>query len=107
MFLFVETSPVFSGTLFSNFTVDYSTYTIESYFQARRKQAVQIAQEIMPDYLSLGNEPSTELQLTEIKFTIDQYLDFINETLQLIDRSIHLKVGAGAGTWEDMEYFER
>ena len=107
MVLFVETSPVFSGTVFSNFTVDYSTYTIESYFQARRKQAVQIAQEIMPDYLSLGNEPSTELQLTEIKFTIDQYLDFINETLQLIDRSIHLKVGAGAGTWEDMEYFER
>lgn len=103
----VETGPTFSEPEFSNIQVDFSTLTVDQYFSDQHDIALLIAREIQPDYLSISAEPETEMMLTGLTFTVDEYLQHIQTVLADIDRSNGLLVGGGAGNWENPAYLKR
>ncbi len=100
----VECGAIFAGTPYSPVEVDWSNYTTETFLQGLEDQLLLIAEEIKPDYLTLANEPQTEEALTKLTITPAIWSDFIGSTLQNIDRSGGLLVGAGTGTWESPSY---
>jgi hypothetical protein len=102
--LLVESGPVFPDPEYSGVRVDFSGFTTETYFQAKREQLLLIAREVRPDYLSISGEPTTEKMLTGLSLSPAEYAAFAQETADAIDRSTGILVGAGAGTWEDPEY---
>ena len=107
MKLLVETGPAFTGTAFSSIRFDWGSLTLEDYWAGRRAQLVRIAQEVQPDYLSIGSEPSTEMMLTSFSFGVDEHLAFVRGTAEAIDRSSGLLVGSGSGSWEDPAFGRR
>ncbi|HXZ29694.1 MAG TPA: hypothetical protein VEG43_00865, partial [Dehalococcoidia bacterium] len=100
----VECGAIFAGTPYSPVEVDWSNYTSETFLQGLEDQLLLIAKEIKPDYLTLANEPQTEEALTKLTITPAIWSDFIASTLEHIDRSGGLLVGAGMGTWESPSY---
>ncbi len=104
--LLVESGTVFSGTIYSPLSVDWSQYTRESYLQGRQDQLLTIARDLQPDLLQIANEPTTSAMLTGFQTDPAEYLDFVRSSLQKFDRSGGMLIGAGAGTWEDPAYLE-
>ena len=102
--LLVESGPVFPDPQYSQVQVDFSGLTVETYFQTRSEQLQLIAREVRPDYLAIGGEPATETMLTGLTFSLAEYMAFVEETADGIDRSSGILVGAGTGTWEDPQY---
>jgi hypothetical protein len=107
LLLVVEVGPVFSGTQYSTVDTTGRWPDVASYFRDRRAQLEIIAREIRPDYLSLGNEPSTETMLTGLRFDLDQYMAFLGDTLAAMERPPGMKVGVGTGVWEDPAWVAR
>lgn len=105
--LLIESGPVFSDPQYSRVQFDWSNMRLDQFFQMRGDQLRLIAAELQPDYLSLGNEPSTQMMLTGLRFTVLDFLDFISGVAASIDRSSGILLGAGAGSWEDPAYLER
>jgi hypothetical protein len=105
--LLVETGPAFSGTAFSSLDFDWSAVTLQDYWAGRRAQLVRLARDIRPDYLSIGSEPGTEAMLTGLSFSVDDYLAFVREVADAVDRGLGMRLGAGSGSWEDPEYARR
>jgi hypothetical protein len=103
----VETGPVFPDQQYSQVEVDFSTLSQEEYFAERIQELKSIAAEVKPDYLSIGEEPSTEAMLTGLDFSIEEYLDFVRRAFQEIKASGDVLVGAGAGSWENPQYRQR
>jgi hypothetical protein len=104
MKVLVECGAIFAGTPYSPVEVDWSNYTTGTFLQGLEDQLLLIAEEIKPDYLTLANEPQTQEALTKLTITPTVWSDFIASTLQNIDRSSGLLVGAGTGTWESPSY---
>lgn len=104
--LLVKSGPVFTDPEISPVRPDYSRLTWDDYFSARTAIAVRIGREIEPDYLTIGNEPSTEMMvlgksgLTEVRYT-----RFVNDTLRRLRRKGTL-IGAGAGNWDNPAFIE-
>jgi hypothetical protein len=106
MKVLVETGAIFSGTPYSPVQVDWSAYTPQSFLDGMRGQLLLIAREIKPDYLTLTEEPSTQEALTGLEITPALWTDFVNSTLDGIDRSSGIRIGAGIGSWEDRAYID-
>jgi len=106
LLLMVETGPVFAGTEYSSVRVGDRWPANEAYFRDRSAQIVTIATEIKPEHLSMGNEPQTEQMLTGLKFTLDEYIGFLQRTAAAAPRGA-TKLGAGTGTWEDPAWARR
>jgi hypothetical protein len=106
LLLLVETGPVFAGTEYSSVQVGGRWPANEAYFRDRGAQIVRIATEVRPDYLSMGNEPQTEQMLTGLRFTLDEYVAFLQRTAAAVPRGA-TKLGAGTGTWEDPAWARR
>ena len=102
----VKSGPLFTEKEFTSVRTDYSKVTVESYFRDRMRMDQRIAEEIRPDYLSIGNEPTSEMQILKIKITSDRYRQFIADTLRGMKRSGVL-VGAGSGNWDNTDYIKR
>jgi len=102
----VESGTVFSGTAYSPIQVDYSKYTTGSFLQGREDQVLVIASQLRPDYLMIGNEPTTEEMLTHLTITAQDWGKYLNATLGRINHS-GILIGTGVGTWEDPSYFEQ
>ena len=106
MKILVETGAIFSGTDYSPIKVDWSKYTIESFLNGMRDQLLLIAKEIKPDYLTLTEEFSTQEALTGLKIAPGLWNSFVTSTLNGIDRSSGIRVGAGMGSWENSAYID-
>ena len=106
MKVLVETGAVFSGTPYSPVRVDWSQYTAESFLDGMRNQLLLIAEELKPDYLTLTEEPTTQEALTGLTISPGLWTDFVNSTLDGIDRSGGIRLGAGMGSWEDRAYID-
>ena len=104
--LHVKVGPIFNNRNFSSVPVDYSNVTVDDYLRDRKRIAQRIAREIRPDYLSIGNEPTSEAQIFHFEITPDRYLQYVNQTLAGMNRSVTL-VGAGSGTWDATDYVAR
>jgi len=104
MKVLAECGAIFSGTPYSPVKIDWSKYTTQTFLEDLQDQLLLIAGEINPDYLTLANEPQTEQALTGLNITPSVWRDFIASTLDKVDRSNGLLVGAGTGTWESLAY---
>ncbi len=97
--VFAETSPVFSGTIWSGLDVgDYfDSLTNAQYLARRAAMAKGIDTYVQPDYLSILHEPATEAYLAGKSFTNNEWTTFIGDTIAL---GITAPLGAGVGSWE-------
>jgi hypothetical protein len=102
----VESGTIFSGTAYSSVKVDYSKYTTQTFLHGRENQVLLIASQVRPDYLMIGNEPTTEEMLTHLTITPPNWGNFLNDTMSRIDHS-NILIGTGTGTWEDPSYFNQ
>jgi hypothetical protein len=107
LLLLIETSAPFVGTEYSSLHVDYGGKTPEVYLQERLEQARTIAHELLPDYLTLTEEQSTERMLTGLDLSTDVYLKFLRDAPAVIAPPPGVKLGAGSGSWESPELMQR
>lgn len=106
MKILVETGAIFSGTAYSPVKIDWSKYTAESFLNGMRDQLLLIAREIKPDYLTLTVELATQEALTGLIIAPSLWSGFVTSTLNGIDRSSGIRLGAGMGSWEDRAYID-
>ena len=104
MKVLIETSCLFTGSEYTEIQFDYSRYSTASYFAGRRAQAVTIAREIRPDYISLGEEPVNETVFAGIRFSSAEYVAYVNSTVAAV-RALggdagRVPLGVGTGTWQ-------
>jgi hypothetical protein len=104
--LHVKTGPIFPAKEFTELKVDYSKLDAPTYFRERARMSRDIAARLRPDYLSIANEPTSEMHILKIKFSADDYTRYVADTLRGMKRSGVL-VGAGAGNWDSTDYVER
>lgn len=101
----IETGPLWSNPLFSSVNVlpYYQSLTTAQYTLGRANQALLIAQQLVPDYLSVVQEPDTEATQTgksELG-TPAGSLALLNQILSVYRRpgATTVPVGAGVGSW--------
>ncbi len=103
--LIVETTTIFPQPEVSPLGVDYSGLTLEEYMREKRAMAETVLRELDPDYLTVENEPTTQQANTGLDFSVANQTRIVNHILAGLDRS-NTRIGAGAGTWDDLAYFE-
>ncbi|MEW6187250.1 MAG: hypothetical protein AB1585_16065 [Thermodesulfobacteriota bacterium] len=103
--LIVETTTLFPEPEFGVLRVDYTGLTLDQYKQEKRLMAETVLRELKPDFLSLDSEPLTQQRNTGVKLSVKNFTEVIQFVLKDLDRS-GVKIGAGAGTWDDLSYFE-
>ena len=101
--LHVKTGPMFTEKEFTDVKTDYSKLDAPTYFREKMRMNQRISEELRPDYLSIGNEPSSEMQIMKLKFTANDYTRYISDSLRSMNRRGVL-VGAGTGNWDSTEY---
>src|SRR6185503_3259574 len=105
--LLAKNGPVFTEPEISPVAPDYSRLKWEEYFAARARLARRVATDVAPDYLSIGNEPSTEMiVLRKSGLTEDRFVRYVQDALRGMPRGRTL-VGAGAGTWDRPTFVAR
>ena len=104
MKVIIETGPLFTQSGFPHVDVMpfYTALTTAQYNLGRANQALLIAQQIAPDYLSVIEEPDTEATQTgkpELG-TVSGSTMLLNQILTVYRQSgTTVPVGAGVGTW--------
>ena len=82
----------------------YATiHGIEQYRDMRTAMAIVAATELRPDYLSLSEEPDTEVALTKLKVNdVGTYTDILTHQVKKLREAnvAGMKIGAGVGTWQ-------
>ena len=72
----VETGPAFADPQYSRVAQDWSGLSLEEHFRRRTNRLVLIGDEMRPNYLSIGSEPTTEAMPTDLTPSLDEYLWF-------------------------------
>jgi hypothetical protein len=101
--LHVKNGPLFTEKEFTKVAPDYSKLTSERYFEARSRIARRAVAEFAPDYLTIANEPSSEMHILKFSISPERYARFVNDTLAGLKRGATL-IGAGSGTWDTLDY---
>lgn len=100
----VEMGTFFRETEFTKFKINYSNYTLNSFRAGLREMARVIIDDMRPDYLTILTEPDTMQNNTGLNFSATNFSSTIRSVVEGLDhRSV--KLGAGAGTWNHMQYF--
>ena len=103
--LIVEIGTTFRESEFSKLKVNYRGLTMERFRDGLREMAAVIATEMQPDYLTLFTEPDTQSHNTGLDFTVNKFSETVRHVVDNLKHS-GVRLGAGAGTWDDMAYFE-
>lgn len=104
MKVIVETQTTFSDPVFSqvNALPYYQSLSTADYENGRAQQALLIAQQLQPDYLTVLEEPDTEAEQCgkpEI-YTYTESMNFLNTMLTVLrGANVTIPIGAGVGTW--------
>jgi hypothetical protein len=104
--LHIKNGPLFTEREFTKVAPDYSQLTPERNFEARTRIAQRAAAELAPDWLTIGNEPSSEMHILKFAIPAERYTRFVNDTLRGMQRGRTL-VGAGSGNWDSLDYIRR
>ena len=101
----VQMTDGFREPAFSALPVEpyYAGLTWERYRREKRQMAETIIREIRPDYLTVQNEPGTQAHNTGLPMTVQNVTDLLEYVTRGLDKR-GVRVGAGAGTWEDLAY---
>lgn len=102
--LIVEIGTFFRETEFTKFKIDYDGLTLDVFSAQLREMADTIIKDLQPDYLTILTEPDTMQNNTGLKFTVKNFSKTIRHVAGGLDPR-GVKLGAGAGTWSPMEYF--
>jgi hypothetical protein len=103
--LIVDSTTLFPSMGFSDEDLGYSGLTLDGYKQGKRLMVEAIIRELQPDYFTIENEPMTMRDNTGLDFSVADQTEIVNYILSGLDRS-GARIGAGAGTWDDIAYFE-
>lgn len=116
--LSIESQVVFTQATWSPFPVAqyYLLFNkageegLATYVQRKQEQLKLIVTELAPDYLTIGDEPETEMSLTGIALLQDKdrYLEMIREIVETVRPLAGTKtlLGSGYGTWShDWKYW--
>jgi len=103
--LIVETTATFHEPEFSDVKVDYSGLTMERYKREKLQMAEAILREMRPDYFTIDTEPMTQQRITGVRYSVKEYTEMVQFVLKNLEHS-GVKIGTGAGTWDDFSYFE-
>jgi hypothetical protein len=103
--LIVENTTSFPNLTTSGLKVDHSGLTLDQYKIEKRQTAQTIIAELQPHYLTVENEPLTSQANAGLDFSVENQTEVVRFILDGLDRS-GVRIGAGAGTWDDIAYFE-
>lgn len=103
--MIVETTTIFPNPDFSSLNVNYAGLTLERYKQGKRAMDQTILEELKPDYLTVENESSTQRANTGLDFSVKNQTEIVQYILDGLNRGA-TRMGAGAGTWDNLAYFE-
>ncbi len=103
--LIVETTTVFPDPEISPLGVDYGGLTLQEYMLEKRAMVEKVLRELAPDYLTVENEPATQRANTGLAFSVADQTAIVNRILSGLERG-GTRIGAGAGSWDDLAYFE-
>lgn len=101
----IECGTTFSEDAFSVTQVDYSPLTLAQFQRDIHQMAQLIIDELQPAYLSVLDEPDTQSKNTGLDLTVENYRELLQGALQGV-KPRSTRIGAGAGTWSDLRYFE-
>ena len=103
--LIVEMGTMFREPEFSQLKINYSGLTLGRFRDELKEMAEAIVTDMRPDYLTLFTEPGTQAQNTGLDFSVSNFSATIQHVASGLNRS-GARIGAGAGTWDDLAYFE-
>ena len=103
--LIVEIGTTFREPEFSKLKVNYRGLTMERFRNELGEMAVVVAADMQPDYLTLFTEPVTQSQNTGLNFTVNAFSTTVRQVARRLNHH-RVRLGAGAGTWDDMAYFK-
>jgi len=101
--LIVETTTIFPEI--SPLGIDYAALTLDEFMREKRAMIETVLREMAPDYLTIENEPITQQLNTGLDFSVANQTEIVNHILSGLDRA-GARIGAGAGSWDDLAYFE-
>lgn len=101
----IELGSVFRQPEFSRTRVDYSGLTFEQYQRELREMASVVLRELQPDYLTVLNEPDTTGENLGLSFAPENTAELVRYVLRDLRRG-RTRIGAGAGTWSPLRFFE-
>jgi len=105
LILYVATTAAFRDPSFTTLRVDYTGLTFQQFKKELRQQVETVIANMQPDYLTFANEPETEAMNTGLEFSVQNMRELAEYVLNGLDRKGAL-IGAGAGTWDKIEYFQ-
>ena len=105
LILYVATTAAFRDPSFTSLKVDYTGLTFPQFKKELRQQVEAVIANMQPDYLTFANEPETEAMNTGLEFSVQNMRELAEYVLNGLDRKGTL-IGAGAGTWDKIEYFQ-
>lgn len=103
--LIIENTTSFPDAATTNLNVDYDGLTLDRYKEEKRRNAQTIIDELRPHYLTVENEPLTSQANTGLDFSVRNQAEVVRFILDGLDRR-GVRIGAGAGTWDDISYFQ-
>lgn len=85
------------------------TLTEQRYLRDETQMMQTIIDSLAPDYLTLTTEPTTEQfnLFNLISFVPDSVTSHVRYYLSHLRNPNHIPLGAGSGTWEDINYIEQ
>jgi hypothetical protein len=101
----VEIGTTFREPEFSKLKVNYRGLTMKRFRDELSEMAAVIATDMQPDYLTLFTEPHTQSQNTGLDFTVKNFSETVRHVAKNLKHT-STRLGAGAGTWDDMAYFK-
>ena len=101
----VKMSTLFQEQAFSKVKGDYKGLTVDRFKEELREMAINIVKEVRPDYLVILSEPDTNARNTGLDLSVQNFAATVSYVARGL-RPTKVLLGAGAGTWSDLEYFE-
>ncbi len=80
----------------------------QRYLEEKTQMQQTIIDELAPDYLTVEMEPQTQyVNLNKlINYDVNSFLSYINYFINHLNPK-NVKLGAGAGTWDSIQYFDK
>jgi hypothetical protein len=103
--LIVEMGTIFREPEFSKLKVNYKGLDMERFRNELREMAAAIITDMHPDYLTLLTEPDTMAHNTGLDFSVSNFKTTVRHVATGLN-SAGVRLGAGAGTWDNMAYFK-
>lgn len=104
MKLVVEIGTTFRQPEFSSLRVDYRGLTVEEFASGVVRMTKTIQADMKPDWLTILTEPKTCEDNTGLKLPARTFAAIVAKASAAVTDSA-VAVGSGAGTWDDMAYF--